>query len=243
MCGRMTTTTSADEIAKQFEAAVVAKEAAERQPSYNVAPTQDIIVVSNQSNDSDEREVRTMHWGLVPFFAKDTKGSARMINARAENVADKPAYRRAFKKRRCIIPADGYYEWEKVNSKTKQPWYFQDKSGQLLAFAGLWEIWHDPNQPEDADPLVSCTIITADANSNVQSIHNRMPLALTPEEVNAWLSPENNERPDELKKILKSPAEGQLEFWRISTDVNKVANNGEQLILPFDPNEKPINSK
>lgn len=237
----MTTITPADEIARQFDAAVVTEEAEQKRPSYNVAPTRDIIVIA--SNSEQERVVRTMHWGLVPFFSKDAKTSARMINARAENVPVKPAYRQAFKKRRCIIPADGYYEWQKINSKTKQPWYFEDAEGKILGFAGLWEIWHDPNQPEDASPLVSCTIVTTDANGDVAQIHNRMPLALTDEEIDIWLDPRNNEHPVRLEKLLHSPQPGRLQFWKISTDVNKAGNDSDQLVLPLDEGQDEINGK
>lgn len=231
MCGRMTSTTTADEIAKQFEAQLVTKEAEDLAASYNVAPTQDIMVVANHKDDG--RVLETMHWGLVPFFSKDMKGSARMINARAESVPDKPAYRRAFTKHRCIIPADGFYEWQKVDSKTKQPWFFKPKNGELIAFAGLWEVWHDPEKPKDADPVFSVTIITTEANKDMEGVHDRMPLILKGKDLEEWLDPENTDKED-LRHLLEVQKAGYLTSYRISTDVNRVSNNGPELIEPIE---------
>jgi putative SOS response-associated peptidase YedK len=227
----MTSTTTADEIAKQFEAQLITKEAENLPASYNVAPTQDILVVANHKEDG--RVLETMHWGLVPFFAKDKKTSGRMINARAESVPDKPAYRRAFTKHRCIIPADGFYEWQKIDSKTKQPWFFRPKDGGLVAFAGLWEVWHDPELPKDADPLFSVTIITTDANADMENVHNRMPLILQGNDLDEWLDPQNTDK-DDLRRLLEVRKPGYLQSYRISTDVNRVSNNGPELLTPLD---------
>jgi putative SOS response-associated peptidase YedK len=226
----MTSTTSADEIAKQFEAQLITKEADNAPANYNVAPTQDVLVVAEHRDDG--RMLETMHWGLVPFFAKDKKTSARMINARADGVPDKPAFRRAFTKHRCIIPADGFYEWQKLDSKTKQPWYFHPKDGGLIAFAGLWEVWHDPNLPEDADPLFSVTIITTDANKDMEDVHDRMPLILKGNDIGEWLDRENTDK-DDLRRLLDVQAPGYLDRYKISTDVNRVSNNGPELLEPL----------
>lgn len=227
----MTSTTSADEIAKQFEAQLISKEADSVPPSYNVAPTQDIRVIAEHKEDG--RMLETMHWGLVPFFSKDKKGSARMINARAESVPEKPAYRRAFTKHRCIIPSDGFYEWQKLDSKTKQPWFFRPKDGGMLAFAGLWEVWHDPSLPEDADPLFSVAIITTDANKDMEEVHERMPLILKGSDIDEWLDRENTDK-DDLRRLLDVAKPGYLEKYRISTDVNKVSNNNADLLKPVE---------
>ena len=227
----MTSTTTADEIAEQFEAQLVTKEADDLPASYNVAPTQDIMVVANHKDGS--RVLETMHWGLVPFFSKDKKTSGRMINARVENVPDKPAYRRAFTKHRCIIPADGFYEWQKINSKTKQPWFFRPKDGGLIAFAGLWEVWHDPELPKDADPLFSTTIITTDANKDMEDVHNRMPLILKGKAIEEWLDPDNTDK-DDLRHLLEVAKPGYLESYRVSTDVNRASNNGPELLEPIE---------
>jgi putative SOS response-associated peptidase YedK len=227
----MTSTTTADEIAKQFEAQLITKEAETSPASYNVAPTQDVLVVAEHKDDG--RMLETMHWGLVPFFSKDKKGSARMINARADTVPDKPAFRRAFTKHRCIIPADGFYEWQKLDSKTKQPWYFHPKDGGPIAFAGLWEVWRDPELPEDADPLFSVTIITTDANDDMEDVHNRMPLILKGPDIDEWLDRDNTDK-DDLRHLLDVQEPGYLDRYKISTEVNRVSNNGPELLEPLD---------
>jgi putative SOS response-associated peptidase YedK len=224
----MTTTTSADDIARQFDVEVIKPDAAERPGSFNVAPTQQILVVAEHKG---ERRLETMRWGLVPFFSKDASGGARMINARAEAVPEKPAFKRAFLKRRCVIPTDGYYEWQKLPDKKKQPWFFHAKDGSVLGLAGLWEVWHDPSQPDDADPLFSVTIITTAANSDTERVHDRMPLALTADDIELWLDA-SNEDGSSLKNLLHPPAEGMLDAYRISDRVNKVANDDEEILAP-----------
>ena len=189
MCGRFVSATPPDQIARYFDAA--APEAA-LEPGYNVAPTNDVYVVLA---DGSTRRVTPMHWGLVPRWAKDPSIGNKMINARAETLAEKNAYKSAFAKRRCIIPADGFYEWKAVpGQKRKQPMYIHGVPGEPLAFAGLWEIWKDPNateaeRAEGGGVLRSCTIITGPPNDKVAPIHDRMPVILPREAWAEWLDP------------------------------------------------------
>ncbi len=224
MCGRMTSTTSIEDIAKALGIEEIEPDAERLPSSYNVAPTEDVLVVAEHTG---VRRLETMRWGLVPFFAKDLSGSARMINARADSVTMKPAYRRAFKGHRCLFPIDGYYEWQKLE-KEKQPWYFKSREGTPIALAGLWEVWRDPKKPNDAPPLFSCTIITTDANKDMSDVHNRMPLMLEPDEWNTWLGEETD--PEEAATLLRPPRLGLLDRHKVSTAVNNVRNNGPELI-------------
>lgn len=226
MCGRMTSTTSAEKLAEHFDAETVTPEASELPARYNVAPTQEILVIAEHKGS---RRLGTMRWGLVPFFAKDPSGAARMINARAEAVAEKPSYRNAFLRRRCLIPADGFYEWKKLGgSKTKQPWYFEASSGEVLALAGLWELWRDPSVG-NADPIVSCTIITAEANGDIGQVHDRMPLVLPRDEWAEWLDRDNHDG-DGLQALLRPPRLGLLVGHPVSDRVNSVRNDDSSLI-------------
>lgn len=229
MCGRFTSKTKPAEIAETFDVDEVSETAMKSEPSYNVAPTQQILVVSEHH---DSRRLETMKWGLVPFFAKDASGGARMINARAEAVVDKPAFRRAFEKRRCLIPVDGFYEWKpRPGEKRKQPWYFTSRNGAPLALGGLWEIWHDPNLPDDAPPLFTCTIITTEANKDAADVHDRMPLILQHKDWNKWLDVEHA-KPVDVRSLLKQPKAGVLTSFEVSDSVNKADNDSANLIEP-----------
>jgi putative SOS response-associated peptidase YedK len=174
-----------------------------------------------------------MRWGLVPFWAKDVKIGSRMINARAETVAEKPAFRRAFAKRRCLMPADGYYEWQQMPGAAKQPMYISRRDGRSLAFAGLYELWRDPAvSSEDQDAwLWTTTIITTSAPDEIGMIHDRMPMIIDPGRWDDWLDPVNNDVAD-LKSLLVPAMVGDLITWPVSTAVNSVRNNGPELITP-----------
>ena len=222
-------------------------------PDYNVAPTKAVYTVVDRaarpageeavSADGDasrdastgvpERELRVMRWGLVPFWAKDVKIGSRMINARAETVAEKPAFRRAFAKRRCLMPADGYYEWQQLPGAAKQPVYISRKDGRSLAFAGLYELWRDPAvRPDDQDAwLWTNTIITTSAPDEIGMIHDRMPMIIDQGSWADWLDPANNDVAD-LKTLLTPAMVGDLTTWPVSTAVNAVRNNGPELIEP-----------
>jgi putative SOS response-associated peptidase YedK len=228
MCGRFVSASPPDEIARYFDA-VVPDELA-LPASYNVAPTDDVYAVLETGG---VRRLEALHWGLVPRWAKDPKTGARMINARAENVAEKNAYKPAFRKRRCLIPADGFYEWKKLpGEKRKQPMYLSRPDGKPMAFAGLWEVWRNPNDP-DGDELHSCTIITTDANETVAAIHDRMPVILGEDGWDTWLA-EDNDDLDTLGKLLVPAPAHLLDVHPVGPDVNNVRNNGPDLIARVD---------
>jgi putative SOS response-associated peptidase YedK len=203
------------------------------EPNYNVAPRTEVPVVAESSDH--ERVLDLVRWGLVPSWAKDIKIGDRMINARAETVMTTNAYKRAFERRRCIVPADGFYEWQKIaHRKTKQPWFFRRRDGEPLAFAGVWEIWHDPNDSDpDAPRVRSCAIITTDANELVQPVHDRMPVALPETAWDTWLDRDNRDV-DALAELLVPPPADEMEAWPVSLLVNKADNNGPELLDPAD---------
>lgn len=231
MCGRFVSSSPPDELAKYFAVEDVAEKLLE--PSFNVAPTSDVYVVVERGG---LRRLEAFHWGLVPFWAKDIVAGNKMINARAETLAEKPAYKKAFAKRRCIIPADGFFEWKKVpGQKAKQPYFIHRTDGEPFAFAGIWELWRPPDRKDDDDAIVrSCTIITGKPNEKVAEIHDRMPVMLPPSAWGTWLDPDLNDL-DVLGKLLV-PAPGQLmAVHPVSTAVNDVRRNGIELLEAFDP--------
>jgi len=209
MCGRFSLWLTLSDL-KEAWPDFVFPEAME--PRYNIAPSQDIAVVPNNG----EGKVEFFRWGLVPFWAKEPSIGDRMINARAETVAEKPAFRTPFRKRRCLVLADGFYEWRaEAGQKTKTPMYIRLASKKPFAFAGLWEIWNP-----DTTPVLSCTIITITPNELVAPIHNRMPVILPPEAYAQWLSPTEQD-PETLQRLLKPyPAENMTAY-----PVSRVVNN------------------
>jgi putative SOS response-associated peptidase YedK len=226
MCGRFVSASPPDQIAAYFSADEQPEQALE--PNWNVAPTGDVYVVLQ---DGDVRRVTTRHWGLVPFWAKDVKVGNRMINARAETVATSGAFKRAFAKRRCLVPADGFYEWQRLpGKKNKQPYFIHRPDDEPFAFAGLWEVWRpDAEEGEEPEPLRSTTIITTTANEEMAKIHDRMPVILPPSAWEAWLDPDNDDL-EALGKLLV-PAPPALTLLRpVSTEVNNVRNQGPQLV-------------
>jgi putative SOS response-associated peptidase YedK len=228
MCGRYTSTTPAADLAQYFGVdEVVAPELGAR---FNVAPTDETYAVAESK---DGRRLGTFRWGLVPFWAKDVKVGAKMINARAEGLADKPAFRRPFERRRCIVPADGFYEWERTGGKRKQPWYITRADGKPMAFAGLWESWR-PVKDSDQDKVRSCVVITGEPNERVARLHDRMPVLLPPETWDEWLDPENHDLEALQSLLVPAPAE-LLAMHPVSTLVNTVTNDGRELIDPIDP--------
>src|SRR4051812_22981251 len=228
MCGRFVSASPPDQIARYFDAADDTGGGAE--PNYNVAPTTDVFAVLV---DGGVRRLETLHWGLVPHWAKDPSAGNRMINARAESLAEKSAYKSLFRKRRCIIPADGFYEWKKVpGQKAKQPMFIRRTDGEPLAFAGLWSVWRSKEDP--GQELHSCTIITGEPNEKVAEIHDRMPVILPPSAWETWLSPEVDDV-DLLGRLLVPAPSSLLELYPVSTAVNDVRNEGPQLIEPADP--------
>jgi len=228
MCGRYAFFTPIEAVTRLFGVSEV--HAHELAPRYNIAPTQDvpIIRVSAFLEENDARapvrELALARWGLVPFWAKDPSIGNRMINARGETVAQKPAFRAAFRKRRCLVPADGFFEWQKT-ATGKQPWYIHACSGEPLALAGLWELW-DP--PDGAGPLASCSIITTRASKFMQPLHDRMPVILDGVGRDAWLDPATH--PPDLQALLAPAAEDALEAWPVSRRVNSPFNEDPSLV-------------
>jgi putative SOS response-associated peptidase YedK len=227
MCGRFVSTSPPDELARYFDAA--APETA-LEPSYNVAPTNDVYAVTE---DGGVRRIDAFHWGLVPMWAKDPSAGNKMINARAESVATKNAYRASFKRRRCLIPADGFYEWKKLpGQKRKQPMFIHPPEGERFAFAGLWEVWRGPDK--QGDPLHSCTIITTTPNKPMAAVHDRMPVILPASKWAEWLDPENDDIETLGKLLVPAPAAVTL-MHPVSTEVNNVRNKGAHLIEEAAP--------
>jgi putative SOS response-associated peptidase YedK len=230
MCGRYTSTSNPADLAAYFDVdEVVATDLGDR---YNVAPTDEVYAVA--SSKEGERRLGTFRWGLVPFWAKDVSVGSRMINARADSILDKSAFRRPFERRRCIVPADGFYEWEAVEGrKQKQPWYVTRRDGDVLAFAGVWESWR-PVKGSDEGRVVSCTIITTEANECLAPIHDRMPVVLPPSAWSAWLDPAND-AVEELHRLLVPAPDDLLQRVPVSTAVSNVRNDGPHLVDVVEP--------
>jgi putative SOS response-associated peptidase YedK len=220
MCGRFTITLDPADFQQEFD---LGKMPGEWKPRYNVAPTQDVPVVK----DIQTREVEMMHWGLIPFWAKEKDIGARMINARSETLSEKPAFRQAFKQRRCLILADGFFEWQRKDPKTpKVPMYFQLKNGKPFAFAGLWESWHETPKKE----LHSCTIITCEPNELVAQIHNRMPVIL--DKANCWRWLEDLETQKLQGLLTPYPAE-MMQTHAVGRLVNNPGEDNPEVIRPL----------
>ncbi|UCE51313.1 MAG: SOS response-associated peptidase [Desulfobacterales bacterium] len=194
--------------------------------NYNVAPSQEILAIFKHEG---ENWLDKFHWGLVPFWAKDTSIGNRMINARAETVAEKPSFRNAFKKRRCMILADGFYEWKGEKGR-KQPMFITLPDRKPFAFAGLWEVWNKKDDPDST--YRSCTILTTEASESIRDIHHRMPVILKPDVYEPWLNPENQEIVG-LKNILAHGIQTELVSHPVSKQVNSVKNNDPSCIDPI----------
>jgi putative SOS response-associated peptidase YedK len=211
MCGRYTLKTPVNVLAEQFQ---IDEYPSSMNASYNIAPTQEVAAVTAEEG---KRKLEMLHWGLIPSWADEPQVGSRMINARSETVSVKPSFRKAFRNHRCLVLADGFYEWQKTGNG-KQPYYIRMEDGSPFAFAGLWESWKDGRE------IRSATIITTDANDVVAPIHNRMPVILHPEDYTLWLDPDFDEK-DPLMTLLKPyPAEA-MEAYPVSRRVNKPSNN------------------
>jgi putative SOS response-associated peptidase YedK len=223
MCGRFTLTASPEQVATLFdlpEEPVLA-------PRYNIAPTQPVGIV-RMNPQTATREWALTHWGLIPSWSKDPSIGARMINARSETVSEKPAFRAAFKRRRCLVPVSGFYEWKK-DGKAKQPYYITSPDGTPLAVAGLWEYW----EGADGSALESCTLLTTDANELMAPLHDRMPVIVEPADYGEWLGSGKDETPqylDALQHLLRPYSEGGLIAYPVSTYVNNPRNEGADCI-------------
>lgn len=230
MCGRYTQTQSVARIVERFGVQQIGFEFG---PRYNLAPSQPVATITQQQIGG--RVLDAFRWGLIPSWAKDESIGHKMINARAETLAEKPSFKSALLRRRCLIPADGFYEWKKEGSgKTarKQPLRIHLKSDEAFAFAGLWDEWHTP----DGSPLRSCAIITTAPNALMSAIHNRMPAILRPEDEAAWLDVEANDRDDvpHLLHMLRPYPDEELAAHPVSTSVNSPAFDAEGCIAPIE---------
>jgi len=252
MCGRYAASRSPDDLVEEFDIAALPE--VRLAPDWNVAPTKDVyVVVERRPRDSEgvpsaavepTRQLQVMRWGLVPGWAKDPAIGSRMINARMETVLEKPAFKRAFAKRRCLVPADGYYEWYtpidgpkgRGGRPLKQPFYIHPADGGVLAMAGIFEFWRDPTRTED-DPrawLMTTAVLTTDAEDAVGQIHDRMPLFVEREHWDDWLDPDIDGSTSDLADLLIPASTGKLDAYPVSTAVNNVRNNGPDLILAVE---------
>ncbi len=254
MCGRYAAAKDPEGLVEEFEVAAAPVESL--LPDYNVAPTKRVYIVLNRAPEvepvQEERTGRSLvvaRWGLVPSWAKDPSIGSRLINARAETASEKPAFRRAFAKRRCLVPADGYYEWYLPTSPDapigmggrplKQPFFIHPADGSSLAMAGLYEWWRDATRADD-DPerwCLTCTVITTEASDEVGRIHDRMPMTVARQDWAAWL--DAGTPLDEVGTLLTPATSGRLDAYPVSTLVNSVRNNGPELIEPLPAEELP----
>jgi putative SOS response-associated peptidase YedK len=218
MCGRFSLSQPVETLAERFRL----DEVPTLEPDYNVAPTDQVATVL-VDKENQNRQFRLLHWGLIPSWAKDPKIGVRMINARAETVAEKPAFRSAFRHRRCLVLADGFYEWQQVKGK-KQPIYIRMQNEQPFAFAGLWEHWQGP----DDSIIDSCTLLTTESNELLRPIHNRMPVILKPKDYDLWLAPEVQD-PESLQPLLCPYLSEEMTAYPVSTQVNNPVNNAPEL--------------
>ena len=219
MCGRFVLIADPNVIQQEFNLTGVP----DVTPRYNIAPTQTLPVITNEN----PRELSFLRWGLVPSWAKDDTAGAKMINARAETVAEKPAFRSAFRRRRCLVPASGFYEWQ-ARDDGKAPMFIHLKDREIFAFAGLWEVWQMPT----GEPLRTFTILTTDANDFVSSIHNRMPVILRREDYASWLQPD--EVPAEaLQPLLKPFDPAAMAAHEVSKAVNRATFDAPECIVPL----------
>jgi putative SOS response-associated peptidase YedK len=221
MCGRYTLFANFDEIVDRFDIEAAIQEELYN-PSYNVAPSQSVLAVIN---DGSRNRLGYLRWGFIPPWAKDEKIGYKMINARAESLSEKPSFRNAFKKKRCLILADSFYEWKRNDDKTKKPMRIKLKSNDVFGMAGLWESWKSP----DGKMIYSCSVITTTPNVLVRDIHDRMPVILKQEDEKTWLNPSMNDM-TKLNNLLKPLPEDLMEAYEVSSMVNSPTINSPHLI-------------
>lgn len=223
MCGRYSLSLSSSDLSDYFH---LVKAPPPLEPRYNIAPSQDVAVIREKE---EERLLVMLHWGLIPFWANDTKIGYRTLNARSETAYKTPAFRAAFRSRRCLIPASGYFEWDKKDG-TRQPYFIFRADGQPIAFAGLWEHWEEKEGKEVID---SCTILTTEASEPVANLHDRMPVILEPEDFDQWLDPHEQDV-DHLRKLLRPAPPGILSMYPVSKYVNKATHEGQECVEPVE---------
>jgi putative SOS response-associated peptidase YedK len=226
MCGRFSLNQTGEALAKAFQLSTVPP----IEPRFNIAPTQPVAAIL-ATLETPEPQFHFLRWGLIPSWAKDPTIGNRLINARAETVSEKPSFRAAFKRRRCLIPADGFYEWQsQAHRKTKQPYYIFLKEHQPFAFAGLWEHWTDP---ESGGEVQTCTILTTAPNGLMEPIHTRMPVILAPDHYDPWLDP-GSYNPGKLQKMLTPYRSEAMDCYPVSTLVNKPQHDQPDCIAPIN---------
>ena len=223
MCGRFGLITAPETLAERFGVEAVPA----LEPRYNIAPTQGILAI-RRLDANVLREATMLRWGLIPPWSDGPGAGPLMINARAESIADRPAYRQAFRRRRCLVPADGFYEWKR-QGRSKVPFYIRMRDGRPFAMAGLWERWDGP----DGTPVESCAIVTTAANELVRAIHDRMPVILRPEDYEAWLDPAVND-PGRLRALLWAYASSEMESWGVGRYVNDPYHDDPDCIRPLE---------
>ena len=225
MCGRYAANRDTGTLTEVFNIKKLPEQILE--PNYNISPTTTSYVVTQDT--SDERILNVMSWGLVPSWAKDNSMMAKMINARFETVEEKPSFRSAFVKRRCIIPMDGYYEWFRPEDpkEKKQPYFIKAKDKPLLAVAGIYETWKNPSKENEI--LTTFSVITTDAKLGLETIHDRMPVIVPDKNWTAWLDP-NFQNRDEIKRLIVMPPQGYFEYFKVGFEVNNARNNGPELM-------------
>jgi putative SOS response-associated peptidase YedK len=228
MCGRYRLTRKKEILAEHFGI----EPDDNWQPRYNVAPTQDVAVI-RQDSKQPKRIASTMRWGLIPFWSKDPKMGAKMINARCEGIEEKPAFKEALRKRRCLIPADGFYEWQKSGG-TKKPFCFTMTDDSLFAFAGIWERWKDP----EGKWIETCSIITTTPNKLTEDVHDRMPVILHPEDYDLWLDPGFHDVAT-LTGLLKPYEAEAMKRFEVSARINSVENDDPDLANPQQSQQSP----
>ena len=231
MCGRFARKSTQDLLTEWF--GIELEDMPWLAPSYNVAP-QSVQPVVRTNRDTGAREFALLRWGLVPFWAKDPKFGYSTINARAEEAAAKPAFRDALKKRRCLVPADAFYEWQRIDPKNKKPFAFAMKSGEPYAFAGLW----DRCQGKEHEALETFTILTTDPNDLMEPVHNRMPVIVEPKDYERWLDPETKDRPP-VDLLRPYPAD-RMRSWPVDQRVGNVRNNDAALLEPAAPEAQEL---
>jgi putative SOS response-associated peptidase YedK len=240
MCGRFVAASPPEDFASCFDVSLPVEQVLE--PSYNVAPTDDVYAVLESGG---VRRMRTLHWGLVPHWADRPSSGVRMINARAEGLSSSNAFGPAFRRRRCIVAADGFFEWKTVpGQKTKQPMYIRRDDGEPMAFAGLWEVWHDPHAVDAGaddrrEALLSCTIITTTPNEKLADVHDRMPVILANDTWDTWLDRDNDDL-DTLGRLLVPAPSRIIDLYPVGPAVGNVKNNGAALIDRVDPSTGEI---
>lgn len=231
MCGRVALFTPPARLARLLDAALAAGIEPDGHPSWNIGPQRRLFAVSEHE---EGRVLDRYRWGLVPSWSKDPAIGNRLFNARGETVAEKPSFRSAFAKRPCVIPVDGFYEWDHRVGRAKQPNYFTRTDGQPMLFAGLYEYWRDPATPSDAVPLSTCTIITTTPSADMDEIHDRMPVVLDVDDVETWINVSDH-GPDERVLLLRPAPKGTLSHVGVDSAVGSVKNDGPELIEPVAP--------